>query len=52
MGKMGLNKESAMQSVMRNPQQIVSRMQNMIDPRLLKQMGGASNLVNIIKEVC
>ncbi|GFE54102.1 signal recognition particle SRP54 [Babesia ovis] len=50
MGKAGLNKESAMHSMMRNPQQMMSRLQNMIDPKLLSRMGGAGNIMKFMKE--
>ncbi|KAK2196779.1 bifunctional Signal recognition particle [Babesia duncani] len=50
MGRVGLNKESTMQNMMRNPQQMLSRMQNAIDPRLLNQMGGAGNLLRMMKD--
>ncbi|GBE60471.1 signal recognition particle SRP54 [Babesia ovata] len=51
MGKAGLNKESAVQSMMRNPQQMMSRLQHMIDPKLLQRMGGAGNLFKFMKEL-
>lgn len=35
----------------RNPGQMMRQMQNMVDPRILKQMGGAGNLMNMVKEV-
>ncbi|ORM39336.1 Signal recognition particle 54 kDa protein [Babesia sp. Xinjiang] len=50
MGKAGLNKDTAMQSMMRNPQQMMSRLQNMIDPKLLQRMGGAGNIMKFMKE--
>ncbi|EPT25956.1 signal recognition particle SRP54 protein [Toxoplasma gondii ME49] len=51
MGKIGLTKESALQNMMRNPQQMMSKVQNMLDPRILKQMGGAGNMVNLLREL-
>lgn len=50
MGKMGLNKDNAMQNIMRNPNQLLNKMQTMIDPRLLNQMGGAGNIMKLMKE--
>ncbi|KAK1443484.1 signal recognition particle [Babesia gibsoni] len=50
MGKAGLNKESAVQGMMRNPQQMMSRLQHMIDPKLLQRMGGAGNFFKFLKE--
>jgi signal recognition particle subunit SRP54 len=35
----------------RNPNQMMRKMQNMVDPKMLKQMGGAQNLMNMVKEV-
>ncbi|OEH79156.1 signal recognition particle 54 kda [Cyclospora cayetanensis] len=51
MGKVGLTKEAALQNLSRNPQQLLSRMQAAIDPRVLRQMGGAGNVMNILKEL-
>lgn len=51
MGKIGLTKEGTLQNLMRNPQQMMSKVQNMMDPRILRQLGGAGNMVNLIKEV-
>lgn len=51
MGKIGLTKEAALQNLSRNPQQLLSKMQAAIDPRILRQMGGAGNMMNILREV-
>ena len=51
MGRVGLTKETTLQNLARNPQQILNKMQAAIDPRILKQMGGAGNIMNIFKEV-
>ncbi|PHJ24052.1 signal recognition particle protein srp54 [Cystoisospora suis] len=51
MGKIGLTKEGTLQNLMRNPQQMMSKVQNMMDPRILRQLGGAGNMVNLIKEL-
>lgn len=51
MGKIGLTKEGTLQNLMRNPQQMMSKVQTMMDPRILRQLGGAGNMVNLIKEV-
>lgn len=51
MKNVGLTKEAAMQNMMRNPQQMLSKLQSVIDPRILKQMGGAGNMVNLLKDV-
>eukprot|EP00922_Rhytidocystis_sp_ex-Travisia-forbesii_P046065 GHVS01068717.1.p1 GENE.GHVS01068717.1~~GHVS01068717.1.p1 ORF type:complete len:502 (+),score=85.58 GHVS01068717.1:63-1568(+) len=51
MGKMGLTKDNAMQNMMRNPNQMMQRMQKMLDPKMLKQMGGAENMFHLMKEM-
>ncbi|KAF8819635.1 signal recognition particle SRP54 protein [Cardiosporidium cionae] len=51
LGKMGLSNEASMQHMMRNPQQMMSRMQHMFDPKVMKQIGGAGNLMNLMKEL-
>ncbi|KAF8822420.1 signal recognition particle SRP54 protein [Cardiosporidium cionae] len=51
LGKMGLSNEASMQHMMRNPQQLMSRMQNMFDPKVMKQIGGAGNLMNLMKGI-
>ena len=35
---------------MRNPNQMMKRMQNMMDPKTLKQIGGPQNLMNMMHE--
>ena len=35
----------------RNPKQMLAKMQQMMDPRMLQQMGGAQNMMKIMKEV-
>ncbi|KAL8428954.1 hypothetical protein ACSSS7_006865 [Eimeria intestinalis] len=49
MGKIGLTKEAALQNLSRNPQQLLGKMQAAIDPRILKQMGGAGNMMHLLK---
>ncbi|EKX73960.1 signal recognition particle 54kDa protein 2, putative [Theileria equi strain WA] len=50
MGKMGLTKDTAMQNMLRNPNQMLSKMQNFLDPRLLQQMGGPGTIMKLMKE--
>ncbi len=50
MGKAGLGKVADMQNMMRNPGQMMKRMQNMMDPKMLKQIGGPQNLMNMMHE--
>lgn len=51
MGKIGLTKEAALQNLSRNPQQLLGKMQAAIDPRILRQMGGAGNMMNLLREL-
>merc|ERR1719456_1991535 len=52
MGKAGLMKETGdMANLMRNPKQVLSKLQNCVDPRTLAQMGGAQNMLNLMKEM-
>lgn len=55
LGKMGLGKKGAggvdMQQMMRNPNQMMQNMQKAMDPRILKQMGGSQNMMNMMKQV-
>ena len=36
---------------MRNPNQVLGKLQSVIDPRMMAQLGGAGNLMNMIKEI-
>lgn len=49
MGKLGL-RENNISNLMRNQKQFMSKMNNIMDPNMLKQLGGANNMVNILKE--
>jgi len=53
MGKMGFAKKGGdiQQQMMRNPNQMMQKMQKMIDPKMLKQMGGPQNMMNLMKEI-
>ena len=37
--------------MMRNPGQVMGKLKNVVDPRMLKQIGGPQNLMNIVKEM-
>lgn len=50
MGKAGLGKAGELQNLMRNPGQMMKRMQNVMDPKTLKQIGGPQNLMNMMHE--
>lgn len=49
MGKLGL-KDNNIGNLMRNQKQLMSKMNNIMDTNMLKQLGGAGNMVNMLKE--
>ena len=51
MGKMKLGKGGDLTKMARNPQQMMKQMSNLVDPRMLQQMGGMGNLMNMMKEM-
>lgn len=51
MGKMNLGKANDMQNFMRNPQQMMRKVQNAVDPKMMKQLGGAQNMMAMMKEM-
>lgn len=52
MGKAGLMKETGdMQNLNRNPKQVLNKLQSCVDPYMLQQMGGAQNMLNLMKEM-
>lgn len=52
MGKAGLMKETGdMANLNRNPKQVMQKLQNCVDPVMLQQMGGAQNMLNLMKEM-
>jgi signal recognition particle subunit SRP54 len=38
-------------NLMRNPNQIMGKLQQMVDPKILGQMGGVGNVMNMMKEM-
>merc|ERR1711865_385195 len=51
MGKSGLfGKGGDMTQLGRNPGQMMQKMQSAMDPRMLQQMGGAQNMMKMMKE--
>ncbi|KAL3126953.1 SRP54 GTPase [Cryptosporidium hominis] len=52
-GKLGLGKKGGldMSSIMKNPAQLIQKMQKAIDPRIFKHMGGAQNMMNMMREM-
>merc|ERR1712056_77907 len=51
MGKSGLfGKGGDMTQLGRNPAQVMQKMQSAMDPRMLQQMGGAQNMMKMMKE--
>jgi len=52
MGKAGLMKDTGdMANLNRNPKQVLSKLQSCVDPHTLAQMGGAQNMLNLMKEM-
>merc|ERR1711870_179748 len=51
MGKSGLfGKGGDLTQLTRNPGQVMQKMQSAMDPRMLQQMGGAQNMMKMMKE--
>ncbi len=48
---MKLGKGNNLQQMATNPQQIMKKIQGIMDPRMLQQMGGTGNLMNMMKEI-
>ena len=38
-------------NMMRNPNQFMGKLQSMLDPKMMAQLGGAGNLMNMMKEM-
>lgn len=38
-------------ALMRNPNQLMGKLQSAIDPKIMAQLGGAGNLMNMMKEM-
>jgi len=51
MGKMSKGKGSELQQLQRNPQQMMRQLQGCMDPRMMQQIGGADNLMSMMKEM-
>lgn len=52
MGKAGLMKETGdMANLNRNPKQVLNKLQTCMDPLMLQQMGGAQNMLNLMKSM-
>ena len=54
MGKSGLMKggdEQMVKQMQRNPKQVLSQLQKTMDPAMLRQMGGAENLMKMMKDM-
>lgn len=51
MGKMNFGRGNDMMNMMRNPNQVMKKMQNFMDPKLAQQMGGMGNIMNMMKEM-
>mmetsp|Transcript_74051 Transcript_74051/g.196423 ORF Transcript_74051/g.196423 Transcript_74051/m.196423 type:complete len:504 (+) Transcript_74051:127-1638(+) len=52
MGKAGLMKDTGdMANLNRNPKQVLQKLEKSMDPLMLQQMGGAQNMLNLMKEM-
>merc|ERR1719387_1123252 len=52
MGKAGLMKDTGdLTDLKRNPKQVLSKLESCVDPQMLQQMGGAQNMLNLMKEM-
>ena len=51
MGKANLGKANDMQQFMRNPQQMMKKVTGALDPKMLKQLGGAQNMMQMMKDM-
>jgi len=52
MGKSGmLNDKNMQQEMQRNPQGMIDKMAGMLDPRMMQQIGGKGNLMNIMNQM-
>mmetsp|Transcript_7292 Transcript_7292/g.5579 ORF Transcript_7292/g.5579 Transcript_7292/m.5579 type:complete len:138 (+) Transcript_7292:1150-1563(+) len=52
MGTMNLAKQGDMKNAMnRNPKQMMEQMQKVMDPRIIQQMGGMGNIMNMVQEM-
>ena len=50
-GQTNLGKGNDKVNMMRNPNQFLGKLQSMIDPKIMAQLGGAGNLMNMMKEM-
>ena len=51
MGKMNLGQGNDLMSMKRHPGQMMKKMQNVVDPKMLQQLGGMGNIMNMMKEM-
>ena len=51
MSKAKLGKGGDLANLARNPQQMLGKLKNIVDPRMLQQMGGMDNLMDMMKQV-
>ena len=48
-GQANLGKGGDAMNMMRNPNQMMSKLAGMVDPKMLGQMGGAANIMSMMK---
>eukprot|EP00742_Colponemidia_sp_Colp-10_P003535 GILJ01003766.1.p1 GENE.GILJ01003766.1~~GILJ01003766.1.p1 ORF type:complete len:511 (+),score=89.55 GILJ01003766.1:40-1533(+) len=51
MGKMNFGKKTDLTQMTRNPGQMMQQVSRMMDPKMLKSVGGAGNIMNMMKEM-
>lgn len=49
--KTNIGKSDKPQNLMRNQNQIMGKLQQMINPQMMAQLGGAGNIMNMMKEM-
>lgn len=51
-GKTNIGKGGAdMRNIKNNPNQVMGKLQQMINPQMMAQLGGAGNVMNMMKEM-
>ena len=50
LGKAGIGNPGNMSEIMRNPSAMMSKLGKVVDPRIMQQMGGPQNMMNMVKE--
>ena len=51
MSNMNLTNQKGMSEMQKNPEQMMKKLSGAMDPRIIKQMGGTGNLMNMVKNM-